>query len=77
MTCVDDRDRRDRVEVQTGYWETQSTRLVHAYLKFRALSNDEGMVVMPAQCNGKVTTAFTIQVVDTFCKLTISLFLCC
>ena len=65
-TRVDDRDRRDRVEAQTGYWDIQMTRLVRAYLKFRAQSDDEGRATTSMPNEGDLSPPFTVKVLDMF-----------
>ncbi|KAF8423710.1 hypothetical protein L210DRAFT_3337181, partial [Boletus edulis BED1] len=39
---IDDRDRRDRIELQTEHWTTQMPRLVDAYLEYRSRDSGDG-----------------------------------
>jgi hypothetical protein len=43
------------------------TRLIKAYLEFRAQSDDEGQVTMSAQGEGDLPPPFTVKVFDVFC----------
>ncbi|KAF8432720.1 hypothetical protein L210DRAFT_2766329 [Boletus edulis BED1] len=39
---IDDRDRRDRIELQTEHWTTQMPRLVDAYLEYCSRDSGDG-----------------------------------
>lgn len=73
ITRIDDRDRLDRVQVQTGYWDIQISHLVNAYLSFQAKSNNEGMAAIPAARDNDSASVFTIKVLDIFCKTNVDL----
>ncbi len=67
-THVDDRDRRDRMEIQTNYWDIQMSHLVKAYLKYLSGSDDAGGTSTPPLADGALAPSFTIKVLDMFCK---------
>lgn len=63
---VDDRVRRNRIEVRTKDWTDQMERLVDAYLHYQMYVDEEDRAVPPPPTDS--SGMIGIEVVDVFCK---------